>query len=261
MQNNYRYRYLVVILDGNVYVYKFEIYKFDPPFHSFHAKNVFNGKSKVCPMTEFSSAGDKIDFEGKTVLLECEIIEYVYFSRLEIFKFKTDDKIIGYISLMCDNMIPFTSVVGEKYTYFISTHYIFIENNKIEGGTLLNATNDNSDPSENHLEKSGLKSFKKLECSQIHLFYPHDEQDVENEDKDLVEEDEEDEHLIETNFCNRNNGVVRIFNQKCVICYERDSVYAFTQCGHLCICEKCYLNRGDNDFLKCIVCGTYFFSI
>ena len=37
MQHNYRNRYLVVI-DGDVFVYKYEKYKFDPPFLSFQAK-------------------------------------------------------------------------------------------------------------------------------------------------------------------------------------------------------------------------------
>ena len=54
MQFNFRYRYLVVIIDANVYVYKNEKYKFDPPFLCFQAKNIFFGKSEICPMTEFS---------------------------------------------------------------------------------------------------------------------------------------------------------------------------------------------------------------
>ena len=73
-------------------------------------------------MTEFSSAGDKSDFEGNTFLLECENIEQFCFSGLEIFIFKTDDKPIRYIFLMGNNKIPFTLAVREKYTYFISTH-------------------------------------------------------------------------------------------------------------------------------------------
>ena len=114
MQFNYRYRYLVVIIDGNEYVYKYEKYNFHPPFLFLQAKNVFLGKSKVCPMTEFSGAGDKIDFYGITLLLECESNEYVYFFGHEIFKFKTDDKILDYLSLICNNMIPCTFAVGEK---------------------------------------------------------------------------------------------------------------------------------------------------
>ena len=60
-------------------------------------KTVFIVKSKVCPMTELSGAVDKFDFDGNSLLLECENNEYVYISGLEIFKFKTDDKVIDYI--------------------------------------------------------------------------------------------------------------------------------------------------------------------
>ena len=93
-------------------------------------------------MTEIYGAGDKNDFVGTTLLLECEDIEYVYFSGIEIFKIKTDEKIIGYISFMGNNMTPYTFAVGEKYLYFLSSHYNFIQNDKIEEGSSLNATND-----------------------------------------------------------------------------------------------------------------------
>ena len=33
---------------------------------------------------------------------------------------------------MGNNMIPFTFAIGEKYTYFISTHYKLIENDETE---------------------------------------------------------------------------------------------------------------------------------
>ena len=67
-------------------------------------------------MTEFSGVEDKGEFDGTTLLPECEDNEYVYISGLEIFKFKADDKIIDYISLMGNNMIPYANIVGEKYT-------------------------------------------------------------------------------------------------------------------------------------------------
>ena len=50
-----------------MYVYENEKYKFDPAFLSFQAKIFFIVESKVCPMTEFSGAGDKIDFDGNTL--------------------------------------------------------------------------------------------------------------------------------------------------------------------------------------------------
>ena len=111
-----------------------------------------------------------------------------------------------------------------KNTYFLSSHYNFIENDKIEEGTLLNATKNISDPFDYHPGKCGGDSFKTLEHSEIHTFYPHNEEDEEGEDGDLVEEDEENEDLNGANYCNENKEMVRVFNQKCVICYEKDSV-------------------------------------
>ena len=145
IQHNHCSRYLVVI-DGDVYVYKYEKCKFDQPFLCFQTKYVFNGKSKISEMTDFSGANDSSDFDGSIILLEGQNNDYLYFSACEIIKFKTDDKSIDYISLMGNNMCLSTNAVGEKNTYFISEIYKFFENGKIEEGTLLNATNDNLDP-------------------------------------------------------------------------------------------------------------------
>ena len=135
MHYNYENKYLVVIIDTTVYVYKNRICKFDPSLFSFQAKNVFIGKSKVCPMTEFSGAANNSSkFDGNTLLLEREDNEYVYISGLEITKFKIDDKIIDYISLMGNNMTPCAIMIGERYTYFLYHRYKFIENDKIEEG-------------------------------------------------------------------------------------------------------------------------------
>ena len=65
-------------------------------------------------MTKFSGANDNFDFDGNTILIECGDNEYVYILGLEIPKFKTDDKIIDYISLMGKNMCPYAIMVGEK---------------------------------------------------------------------------------------------------------------------------------------------------
>ena len=40
-------------------------------------KNVFIGKTKVCPMREFSGAVNESGFDGNTLLIECENNEYV----------------------------------------------------------------------------------------------------------------------------------------------------------------------------------------
>ena len=189
MHYNYRDKYLVVKIDTTVYVFKNKICKFDPPLFSFQAKNVFIGKSKICPMTEFSgAANNSSEFDGNTLLIECENNEYVYISGLEITKFKTDDTIIDYISLMGNNMIPHSIMIGERYTYFLYYRYKFMENDKIEEGTLLNATNISLDPYEYHLEKCGIDSFKNLERILIHTLWPGYGDDIEDEDDVLIEE-------------------------------------------------------------------------
>ena len=157
---------------------------------------------------------------------------------------------------MGNNMVPYAIIIGEKYTYFIAHHYKFIENDKIEEGTLLNSTNGY--PYDYHFDKCGVDSFKNLERSLIHTFWPGVGEDIENED-DISDEEVEvegNEDLIEKQYLNGNNEVVKIFNEKCVICYERKSVYAFRQRGHQCICEQWYQKKGDINILKCVVCTT-----
>ena len=79
-----------------------------------------------------------------------------------------------------------------------------------------------------------MDSFKKLEYIRIHTCWPVDDHE---EDDDLVEKDE---ILIESEYLNGNSELVKIFDQKCVICLETGSDYAFRRCGHQCISEQCY---------------------
>ena len=202
MQHNYRSKYLVVV-DGGVYVYKYEKYNFDKPFLSFKPKHIFIGKSKVCQMTEFSGAADNdSDFEGNTLLQEVEDRKYVYTSGLEVIEFGTDDKILDYISLMGNNMVPYAIMLGEKYTYFLYHRYKFIENDKIKECTFLNATNTSLDPYDYHLEKWGVDSSRKLEHILIHTFWPGHGEDIGNEDdiSDVEDDVEQDGELIETSY-------------------------------------------------------------
>ena len=233
-------------------VYQYDKCKFDQPFLSYQPKHVFIGKRKNCPMTEFSRSQDRVNFDGYTLLLECENNEYLYISGLEIIKFEIEDKIIDYISLVGNNMIPYPIAVGEKFTNFLYNRWKFLENDKIEEGTLLNRTNNSLDPFHYHAEKCGADSFTKLERSLFHTYWPEDDDDDEVVEDDVVEQDE---NLIEAPpYLNGDNEVVEIFNEKCVICLERDSIYAFRKCGHQCICQQCYETKGDIDILKCVVC-------
>ena len=63
--------------------------------------------------TKFSGAADKnSDFAGNTILLECQRNGDEYIPGLEILKFKFDDKILDYMSIMGNNMLPFTFAIG-----------------------------------------------------------------------------------------------------------------------------------------------------
>ena len=157
---------------------------------------------------------------------------------------------------MGNNMTPYTLAIGEKYTSFLSIRYKYTEDDKIQNGTLLNATNDSLDPFDYHLGKCGVDSFKTLEHTRIHTCCPRDDEENKGGEDDALVEEDEDEVLVQLNYCNGNNEVVKTFNQKCLICYERDSIYAFRQCGHQCICEQCYQNKGDIVLLKYVVCRT-----
>ena len=92
--------------------------------------------------------------------------------------------------------------------------------------------------------------FETMECNQIHSFYPDEEVEVDDggddiwrDQRDLHDWAEERKNLDEPACCNGNNEIMKMFNQKCVICFQKSSVYAFRQCGHHCICEKCYENK------------------
>ena len=159
-------------------------------------------------------------------------------------------------------MISYAIMIGQKYTYFLYNRYKFIENDKIGENTLLNRSNNNLDPYEFHLEKCGINCFKELEHSLIHTFWSGHGEDVESDDEndDLIEEGgdiiQEDINIHEIAYTRGGNKIVKIFNQKCVICFERNSEYIFKQCGHQCICEQCYQSKGGIDILKCVVCRT-----
>ena len=86
-------------------------------------------------------------------------------------------------------------------------------------------------PFDYHLNKCGVYSFKKIERSLIYIFLAGVGEDLEIEDdfSDVEDKVEEDGDLLETSYTNGNNEVDKVFIQKCVICSERDSVYAFRQ--------------------------------
>ena len=91
---------------------------------------------------------------------------------------------------MGNNMVPYAIILGEKNTYFLYHRYQFIEKNKIEEGTLLNATNNSLDPYDYHTEKCGIDAFKKSENELIHTSWlGHRDGDGEVEDDSDVEDE------------------------------------------------------------------------
>ena len=77
--------------------------------------------------------------------------------------------------------------------------------------------------------------FTKLRIEEIHSSYTDDDKDDEDEEDNAVP----DSPMI-MEYHNGNNEIVKSFNQKCVICFEKACVYAFRQCGLQCKCEKCW---------------------
>ena len=83
---------------------------------------------------------DKSDFDGYTILIgNGDNNEYVNISGHEIVIFKTEDKVTDYKSPVDIIMIVPALAIGEIITLFRSDHFTFIENEKIEEGSLLNS--------------------------------------------------------------------------------------------------------------------------
>ena len=206
-------------------------------------------------MIRFSGTLKNPNFDGNTIFLQCEDSKYVYNPGLEILEFTTDDKNLDYISLMGTIVIPYSFAVGDKKTYFISTQHKVIENDRIEEDMLLSSTNGSLDPYDYHLSKNGLDCFKKLlESIRTHSSWLNMEIGVMEEIVEDEEDDEEDGNIHELEYTDGSKEVVKVFNQKCVLCLERDSDSKFKQCGHQCICGKYYQNKGNFDILKSVIC-------
>ena len=209
-------------------------------------------------------AFDSSDFDGNTNLVDSDDVigynKYVFNSGFKVIKFTTEDKIIDFVSLKDNIMIPTAKAVRTKDKCFKSDHRNFNENNKIEEGTLIKATNDSLDPYDHHLAKCGEGAFEMMECNQIHSFYLKKEAKEDDEaevfwraQRELDDWVEEQRNLDKCGYCNGNNQMVNIFNQKSVICFENPSLYAFRHCGHPYIWKSSYQNKGDVDILKRVI--------
>ena len=80
------------------------------------------GKSESCMITTFLGAFNKPVFDGSTILLkitgEKDKNRYLYIGGIMVCSFLTNDKIYIFISNMGNNLIPYSTAVGEENIFF-----------------------------------------------------------------------------------------------------------------------------------------------
>ena len=179
-----------------------------------------------------------------------------------MYSFETEDKIIKFTSNVGNNCVPYAVSYGEKNIYYMNDECKFISYNSIQDSDIrkkISEMDESYEPyrflyDKNEGERNKFHSFIMIARRFEDNFYERilNGENNENEiDQEINEEDDEDE-IFENKFYNGTNEMVKIFNQKCVICLEIDSVYAFRQCGHLFLCEIWY----NSEITKCVVCRT-----
>ena len=90
-------------------------------------------------------------------------------------------------------------------------------------------------------------NFKEINIISL-IIHIRDSEDENNESENEFEIDEDE--VEEKEIYNGTNEMVKIFNQKCVICLDKDTIYSFRNCGLLCLCGNCF----DSKITKCVVC-------
>ena len=67
-----------------------------------------------------SGARDDSIWDGNTVLLEIEDRKYIFIGNSGVYSFKTEDKIIKFISNMGGNSVPYAIAYGDENIYYLS---------------------------------------------------------------------------------------------------------------------------------------------
>ena len=253
--DNYRKHFSVIINDNNVIIFRIE--NRDKIWEG-EVKDIFIGKSCLNEMTEFSGARDDSIWDGNTILLKLDEKKYMFIGNSGIYSFETEDNIIKFTSNVGNNCVPYAVSYGEKNIYYMNDTCQFIPYDSIQDNDIrkkISNMDESYEPYEflydtNEGERIKFHSFIMIARRYEDSYYERFLND-ENNEIDQEEIDEEDV-IFENKFYNGTNELVKIFNQKCVICIENDSIYAFRQCGHLCLCEVCY----NSEITKCVVCRT-----
>ena len=153
-----------------------------------------------------------------------------------VYTFQTEDKIVKFTYNVGNNQVPYACAYGERNIYYLSDQFVYIPYESILNEKRISEMDESYEPYEFLYNTSTGIELKSLTL--IATRFSDDE--FEDLDEDL------DEDVI----YNGTNEIVKIFNQKCVICLENDSIYAFRNCGHLWLCENCF----DSKITKCVVC-------
>ena len=125
------------------------------------------GKSQSRSMAALSEVFNKGCFDGNTILLKVGTEngkhKYVYIGGDMVCSFMTSDNIYENISIMENNLCPYSVATGEKNYYLLASIFIFIKKDKIDYNTILDGI---------YVPDSDLKkSFEELELCKIHSNY------------------------------------------------------------------------------------------
>ena len=77
-------------------------------------------------------------------------------------KFNTKDRIVDFMSLAGNNLIPTSIAIGEKNPCLLSDYCKYIENDRIEERTFLNSTDNSVHPFDSHSLNCGQNVFKEI---------------------------------------------------------------------------------------------------
>lgn len=123
--NNYYRAYKVKVTDNKVDVFFHTGNELYTPLFSYNPERIFIGKSPLNSMTSFSG-GHGPAFDGNSVLLHIEDDKYVYIGHV-IYEFRSQNKIIDYISPVGNNCVPYPYAIDCEGKHFMLLEYSTIE--------------------------------------------------------------------------------------------------------------------------------------
>lgn len=118
-------------------------------------KKIFIGNSPSIEMTKFSAGYGK-QFNGNSILLHINDNKYMYIGDT-IYKFKTKNKIVKYVSPVGNNDVPYPYAIDDKQNYYLMIEHVIITNS-------YNELSDYEEPYEyyynmNHIDKQAFNNI------------------------------------------------------------------------------------------------------